>query len=165
MIQKDFPHAPDHEIRGLLQHNSQLLLPTYLALHRLIHDPGNGGTKPKWAIRSNNCRRPKPPLLDLKQVVANFELESGRISPNIREFPEELVAARRLSDSVVPRRRSKRQKEAEEKRLDEEAFKKGQVCECQCCFSLFPILKMIHCDADSDHVRPNRPHGPMPQQN
>lgn len=65
-----------------------------------------------------------------------------------RDLYHELKAAWRIRDKAAAKRAEAAQIEADEQENIRKAEAEGTMAECGCCYSDFPLNRMIHCDGD-----------------
>ncbi|KAH7150487.1 hypothetical protein B0J13DRAFT_620794 [Dactylonectria estremocensis] len=144
LITGDFPLVSSKDVTRLLTQNGMNLLPTYLALYKIVDDEDQVAqhlTLKKRPTGQEAQYRPE----NIDETIANSENEAGR------ELLKELRAARLIRASLVNKKNKELQaKEAEEKDY-EEAKSRGLLMECECCFTELPENRLVHCDAELCH--------------
>lgn len=155
LILRDFPFVPVENIRNLLGRHNHLLLPTYLALERIIFTWNDTEQKP-WRMRFEQKNIPRISSRHRQELAAIIDRFKQNTHAKLREFFEELQAARAIRASRDRKRSMEREMEEEEKRIDREAEERGEVSECQCCFIDYPDHRMVHCNGEEEHVSPSQ---------
>jgi TRIAD3 protein (E3 ubiquitin-protein ligase RNF216) len=101
----------------------------------------------KPAYNKNKSRRKMPQeyqAANLDATIAAVETET----PHVAEVLRELQAARKLRRTADIRRQVEREKQLLEEENESKAIAEGTMSECGCCFSDYPLNRMVHCDSD-----------------
>lgn len=130
----------------MVQHG-QLLLPTFLALHKTLRDWDH--QKPPYRKKTRVNKKlgdsALEDTLDERILDANDHGE--------REALEEFRAAYAVKQKDAAEAETVRRKEQEELDNFEMARAEGNVADCGCCFTELAMNRMVHCDSSTLHVR------------
>jgi TRIAD3 protein (E3 ubiquitin-protein ligase RNF216) len=69
-------------------------------------------------------------------------------TPEKAEVLRELQAARKHRKTAEIRRQAEREKQLLEEENESKAIAEGTMAECGCCFSDYPLNRMVHCNSE-----------------
>ncbi|KAH6662974.1 ring finger protein [Halenospora varia] len=144
-LSSEFPDTPKVFIDATLTQSNYRLFPAYRVLEEASRtfDPAH---PPYNKIKT--ARKKSPQFLEhLVQVY----IDNPTNDAEMKEMMRELQAARKMRKKAEQKHAEERQKEIEEEANYAKAEAEGTLSECGCCFSDYPLNRMIHCNGDTLH--------------
>lgn len=128
-------------INSCLRLNGHRLFSAYRILEEAERTRGNKALNPPF--RELKTRR-KPTS---KYTRANIQVYINAATGPEKDVYEELVASWKLKDKGDAKRRAALEDELAEQENTRKAEAEGTMSECGCCFSDYPLNRMVHCDS------------------
>lgn len=135
-----------------MRENDNLLLASYLALELVLRNWASYSIKPWPTLTSTEAETSTRLLSEFARSTDSLKASIGDLADSNPILFTELVAATQVRDERIKVAVQQEERVDAEKRRDAEALAEGFIGECGCCYDDFPIHRMIHCDAQSEHV-------------
>lgn len=138
----EFPRIPLTFIDAALRLSNYHLFPAYTFLEEAQRtwNPAN----PSY----NEIKSARKVVTKYNPVEVDALLANKSTSPDKMLALRELVAARRMRLKADEKRRAERQAELDEEENTRQAERDGTMTECGCCFSDYPLNRMVHCNSE-----------------
>ncbi|KAG9230820.1 ring finger protein [Amylocarpus encephaloides] len=148
ILSNEFPNVPMQFIDNRLAQNQHRLFHTYSQLDEITREY-NPNNKPFQKLK-----KPRPSKGYISVRVQEFLDNPTNVArnPDTAEAYRELQVCRKHSAKAEAARAAERQHLVEETENERRAQADGTMSECGCCFSDFPINRMIHCNAETFHL-------------
>jgi hypothetical protein len=133
--------------------NSNLLLPTYLAMERILRTWASYPTDPWPSVTDEKALLSTQMLTELASDTKRMEKTVGDMSDtHSPALYKELICAGRIRNSRIKRALGKEAIKGEGGTHDDQDQTTWVTGDCQCCFTETPFHRMVYCDASDEHV-------------
>lgn len=130
--------------------NGNRLMPTYLTLGSITTKAKYGDEALPWRYK----KWPSQQTFDYRPDNLPRHIMECKGDEVERHLIQELVATRKVWKSESQILWQEWQVKLAEKRNLEIFQERGQMAECGCCFTDFPLNRLVRCDAEAAHVSP-----------
>ncbi|KAJ4270145.1 hypothetical protein NW762_001818 [Fusarium torreyae] len=145
MIAAEFPLVPIKAIQEQLSQNGYHLLPTFTALDNIISQTDDVNLLP-WKYKKTPSVR--PPQYRQERIEMEISICPDPIK---KMLMKELQAARLLQRTTTEKIRIKKRNRDAELHDFEVAKARGEVTECECCFTEASLNRLVHCNGNNTH--------------
>ncbi|KAF4967919.1 hypothetical protein FSARC_4612 [Fusarium sarcochroum] len=145
MIAGEFPLVPIRAIQQQLSQHGNHLLPTFIALDNIISQTDDVNLLP-WKYK----KTPSVRLPQYRQESIEMEISVCR-DPTEKVLMQELQAARLIQHVTAEKIWAEKEARAAELHNFEMAKARGEVTECECCFTEAPLNRLVRCNGNDTH--------------
>lgn len=147
-------HISEDIVVKYMKENNNLLLPSYLAMEKILRNWASYPTKP-WRTVSEEVALVNTQLLtNLASDTTTMKRTVGDINdPGSAALYKELLCAGRIRGSRIKKALQKDADKPVEDIHDDQTQHEWLISECQCCFTETPYHRMVFCDGKDEHVR------------
>ncbi|KAK4188710.1 hypothetical protein QBC35DRAFT_495365 [Podospora australis] len=135
LLKSAFPQLYSQDVERAFKSNRDSIFSAYLELDKAITE------------RSQNIRFKKVPTKAHNPESAFENSENEAEKEAVREFR----VARTACEEEAAKREEEKRKQQEEVDNMERSKEAGEVADCECCYTDFPLNRMVHCNGETVH--------------